>query len=744
MRRPALVSLSVALLAGGVTMVDAGAEERQGEPVVLVLSGGGARGAAHVGVLRLLDELCVPVDAVVGTSMGAVVGGLYAAGLEADALERVIRDIDWVDAFVDRPRRSQLTYRRKRDDDAFLIPFEVGAKGGALQLPAGLIQAQKLALYLRENAIAVSAIRDFDRLPTPYRAVAADLVNGDAVVMAGGDLVTAMQASMSAPGVFAPVEREGRTLVDGGLAMNLPVEAAREAFGDARMIAVDVGFPLAPPEALDSAVAIADQALNILIGRETRRQRELLEDDDVYIKPELGLLPSTAFDRTQEAIDIGYRTAETQRDALAALSEAPAACAARRSARRARMDEGEKVPRFVSVETDVDISPRVIETRLATQPGAPLSLDRLRDDLARVYGLGFFERVDYRWVSRDGEEGIVIDAREKAWGPGYLRFGLGIEEDFEGSGTFTVSARYLRKPINRLGAEWRTDLTLGTRSRLESEFYQPLDFNLRYFVAPRVVLEERNINIFDGDERIARYRLEGGEAGVFFGREISNWGELRAGVVRGAANATVQVGDPLLPTIDVNTGGYRLSFGFDTLDDTISPTDGSRLDLVLDMERVGLGGERNYERLRGNWATFTTRGRHTFLFGADWATTENADDLVQAGTELGGFLNLSGLDRGALVGPHAFVGRAVYQHRFGETGGGLFDLPIYVGTSLEAGNVWQTRDDVSASDLIFNGSVFARLDTVVGPLFLGTGYGENGETSVYLFIGTPITNDFLR
>lgn len=744
MHRPALVALCALLYAIGIPAADVSAEEGARRPVVLVLSGGGARGAAHVGVLRLIDELCVPVDAVVGTSMGAVVGGLYAAGLEADALERVIRDIDWLDAFVDRPRRAQLSYRRKRDDDAFLIPFEVGAQGGSLRLPAGLIQAQKLALYLRENAIAVTAIRDFDRLPTPYRAVAADLFSGDTVVMSAGDLVTAMQASMSAPGVFAPVQREGRTLVDGGLAMNLPVEAARDAFGDATIIAVDVGFPLAPPEQLDSAVAIADQALNILIGRETRRQRELLDEADVYIQPELGLLPSTAFDRSQEAIEIGYRTAEMQRGALATLSQPPAACAAQRSARRARMEGVQKVPRFVSVETDVDISPRVIGTRLGTQPGEPLSLDRLREDLARVYGLGLFERVDYRWVSRDGEEGIVIDAREKSWGPGYMRFGLGIEEDFEGSGNFTVSARYLRTPINRLGAEWRTDLTLGTRSRLESEFYQPLDFNLRYFVAPRIVLEQRNLNIFEGDERIARYRLGGGEAGVFFGREISNWGEVRVGAVRGTVNASVKVGDPLLETIDVNTGGYRLSLGFDTLDDTISPADGSRLDLVLDLERAGLGGARNYERLRGNWATFVTRGRHTVLFGADWATTSNADDLVQAFTELGGFLNLSGLDRGALVGPHAFVGRAAYQRRFGETGGGLFDLPVYLGASIEAGNVWQTRDDVSAADLIINGSLFARLDTFVGPLFLGAGFGENGETSIYLFIGAPITNDFLR
>ena len=214
MSRIACATIFASLVWAAVAAADEAPAPAERERIVVVLSGGGARGAAHVGVLRLLDELCVPVDAVVGTSMGAVVGGLYAAGLEPDALEGVIRGIDWNDAFVDNPRRSQLTYRRKRDDDGFLVPFEVGVRDGSLRLPAGLVQAQKLALYLRENAIAVSTVDDFDDLPTPYRAVAADLHTGETVVMGAGDVVTAMQASMSAPGVFAPIERLGLVIVD--------------------------------------------------------------------------------------------------------------------------------------------------------------------------------------------------------------------------------------------------------------------------------------------------------------------------------------------------------------------------------------------------------------------------------------------------------------------------------------------------------------------------------------------------
>ena len=174
-----------------------------------------------------------------------------------------------------------------------------------------------------------------------------------------------------------------------------------------------------------------------------------------------------------------------------------------------------------------------VETRLGTQPGAPLSIEQLRDDLGRIYGLGLFERVGYQWVESDDGAGIVIDAQAKSWGPGYLRFGLGVEEDFEGSGNIVISARYLRTAINRLGAEWRNDATFGTRFAFESEFYQPLDFNLRYFVAPQLTLEQRNIDVFEGDDRMGRYRLSTGELGLFAGRESSNGGEVRRGIFRG-------------------------------------------------------------------------------------------------------------------------------------------------------------------------------------------------------------------
>ncbi|MEO1581624.1 MAG: patatin-like phospholipase family protein [Pseudomonadota bacterium] len=735
--------LTIALWAGVTVLSNAHAEEPtddfDGRPrVALVLSGGGARGAAHVGVIRALEQLQVPVDVVVGTSMGAVVGGLYCAGLDAEALDAVVRDIDWLDAFVDNSARKDLTYRRKRDDDDFLIRFDLGVRDGRLRVPTGIIQAQKLMQYLRENTLAYSETGSFDELPTPYRAVAADLGTGDTVVLSKGDLALAMRSSMSAPGVFAPVEFDQQMLVDGGLAMNLPVEVARELNVDV-IIAIDVGFPVLPVDTLDSALAVSNQMLTILIERETREQRALLRDGDVLIQPALGTLGSTDFLQALDAIEIGYRSTLAAAEQLSHLSVDDAQYAAHQ-AKRERREPGERVAGYVQVNTDVSIKPEVILTRMATQAGQPLSIERLREDLAKIHGLGFFERVDYRWVPGDEPDsgGVVIDAAGKQWGPGYLRFGASLEEDFEGSGTFQASARYLQTAINRYGAEWRTSLSVGTNLFIESEFYQPISQDLRYFVAPIARFEQRNLNVFEGDNRIARYRLSTGNLELSVGREISNWGEILLGLFRENGDARAKVGAPELPQIEFDAGGVRAAFGFDSLDDTVFPKRGSRFELTMRSVREAMGGARNYETYQSTYDGYWTRGRHTLSIGLDLATSSNADDILPEVSFLGGFLNLSGLDRDALSGPHTAVSRLVYQRRIGRTGGGFFDWPLYLGASVEAGNAWQTRGDVSAGNLIFNGSLFARLDTFLGPAYLASGFGEDGETTLYFFLGaTP-------
>src|SRR5271155_1301212 len=262
--------------------------------ICLVLSGGGARGMAHIGVLKVLEQLQVPIDCIAGTSMGAVVGGLYASGMTAAQIEATMQSVDWQEAFRDAPPRRDLAFRRKQDDRNFLVRLPLGLQHGHILLPKGFIQGQKLQETLRQLTLPFSNSTNFDQLPTPFRGVATDLETGQAVLLDKGDLSIAMRASISAPGVFAPVDYHGRMLVDGGLVDNLPINVARAMNADI-LIVSDVSFPLQPRQRLDSALSISNQMLAILVRKDSDRQKATLGPRDVLIEPALGTALATDF-----------------------------------------------------------------------------------------------------------------------------------------------------------------------------------------------------------------------------------------------------------------------------------------------------------------------------------------------------------------------------------------------------------------------------------------------------------------
>lgn len=743
LNRNAKAGISCAFLAAIVACTPtATAQERNDDErnvdrprIGVVLGGGGARGAAHIGVLRELERLRVPVDAIAGTSMGAIVGGLYAAGMTPQEIEELVANLDWAEVFQDAPRREDLSYRRKQDDVDFPVDFELGLNRGRLQLPKGLIQGQKLSPLLRELTLEVAHISDFDELPTPFRAVASDIETGEPVVLAEGDLTLAIRASMSAPGFFAPVVVEDRMLVDGGLVGNLPIETIKDMGVDV-IIAVDVAFPLYSREELDSAVGITGQVLTILINKETERQIAALGEKDILIRPKLGDFGSTNFAQIMDAVQPGAEAALSQYAKLRTLAVDEAAYQQYLADRRPPGEQNFAIA-FVRVDDDGPLSARVLESRLATKPGKTISAQTLADDVARLYGLDLYEHVGYRLVREDDEVGVVFETVAKSWGPNLVQFGMSLEDDFEGSTAFNVAGRLTRAGVNSLAAEWRTDLQIGTEPYLASEFYQPLSFDSRYFVAPRIRFEQTNLSGFADDMTVARYRIGEAELALDVGRELDRWGEVRIGAFRGMGNARVVVGEPDIPNIDFQTGGMFASFGVDTLDDGQIPHDGILLDTTFTMSRPAFGADNSFDTVESTFTNVFTRGRHTIQMGFDFSTTIQSDDLIQDFFPLGGFLRLSGLERGQISGPHAGLTRAVWFRRSGETGGGVFDVPLYLGASLEAGNVWQSRSDISLDSLIVNGSVFAGLDTYFGPLFLAAGFAEGGQSSFYLFLGTP-------
>jgi len=727
----ALVGFSPFAHAATPTEPDAGERLRVG----LVLGGGGARGAAHIGVLRELERLRIPIDAIAGTSMGAIVGSLYASGKTPQQLEELVGSIDWADAFTDSTAREQLSFRRKEDDASFPVRFELGLRDGQLLLPRGLIQGQKLQLILREQFLHVSHIDNFDNLPVPFRAVASDIENGEAFVMTRGDLALAARASMSAPGIFAPVTIDGRTLVDGGLVGNLPVDVMREMDVDV-VIAVDVEFPLYEESELGSALGITEQMLTILIRKETQRQIAQLGENDILIRPDLGQHGSTDFAAIGDTIEPGAQATLAVTESLSRLSLTEKDYAQYVSARLAPAALPETID-FVRIRKDGRVSEKTLAAKIETEAGDVFSARQLADDAATLYGMNSFENVGYQLV-RDGEQvGVEFETRAKSWGPNYLKFGLEIEDDFEGTTAFNLATRLTMTGLNALGAEWRNDLQLGIEPYFDTEFYQPLEFNSRYFVATRAKVGQQNIRTFTGNDSTARYRRTTAEIGLDVGAELGQFGEFRIGILRGLGDARRKVGDPSLPNFDFDRGALRALLRIDTYDDAQVPSSGSRVSLESLFSRPGLGADNDFDTYRLSADRAWSWGRNTIRTGMEFATTMRDSNPLQDEFRLGGFLRLSGLDRGEIRGPHAGLLRLMYYRRVGKTGGGLFDIPLYVGGSFEAGNTWQSRSSIDFDSLIANGSIFAGVDTYFGLLFLSAGFAENGDSSFYLFLGNP-------
>ena len=699
----------------------------------LVLSGGGARGVAHVGVLKVLDELNVPIDAIAGTSMGAVVGGLYASGLSAKEIEGVITSLNWQDAFRDSSPRQDLTFRRKQEDQNFLVKFPLGIRGRKILLPKGLIQGQRLNQTLRRLTLPVATITDFDRLPSAFRAVAADLETGEPVVMHDGDLTTAMRASLSAPGVFAPVELDGHLLVDGGIAENLPIDVARKMNVDI-LIVVDVGFPLLPRERLSSAPVISNQMLAILVRRDSQRQKATLTDRDIVIDPPLGEASSFDFGSVEQNIAAGESAARALAARLSQLAMTPdqhRAYVARREAARLQP------PTIDFVETEGNRYDKSLTEWFGDFIGQPLSAEAMTKRVTEFYGRGNLEMLDYRLVREDDKYGLALTARRNSWGPNYLRFGLNLQDDFQGNATYNAAVRLVLSEITEPGGEWVWDGQIGENPRISTEVYLPLSQTSPYFIAPHASWEARDVPLLEDQHRLAEFRVRSSLYGLDVGREFSNWGELRAGIQRQQGDSHVIVGDPELPRSSFDARSYFLRMSYDKLDDVNFPRHGQLASAEWTDESAGLGSAQTVNRVNLSYLIARSLGRNTAVF---WTSAGSVlDDTPQTDVRqlftLGGFFNLSGLKPSSIAGPEYAVSRLLLYRQIGHGGPGFLDVPAYAGISLEAGNVWQRREDVSFGSARKDMSIFLGLDTLFGPLYLGYGRETNGDEAFYLFLG---------
>jgi NTE family protein len=711
----------------------------------LVLGGGGARGAAHIGVLEVLEREHIPVCRVAGTSMGSIVGGLYAAGYSPSEMNAVVGELDWGDLFSDDPVRVDMPMRRKQADYRYLLNFEIGWKNGRIITPVGVVQGQKLLLLLRRLLASTSDIDNFDQLPIPFRAIATDIVAGKEVIFGKGDLPLAIRSSMSVPGAFAPTNVDGQLLVDGGIMNNVPIDVAR-GMGATRLIVVDVGTPLADEAELSNPVALLNQMVGALTIARVNAQLATLTPRDVLIQPKLGKISSADFNKCREAIEIGRAAAEAAVDQLRAFAASDAEWAAFEDAHRKRNFDPALIA-FLDIDKSRTKTAEYIAKSLQPEVGKPFDAEKLEHAIGEVYGRGNYQQIDYYIVDRNGEKGLQIIPVDKPWGPVFGRFGFQLDDDFQGRSEYLVSAEITASNINRFGAEWRNTIWAGRIGGLYSEFYQPFGVGSTGYVMPYFLLRNEDAPVFDTDaeQQLAEYRIKRRNIGLEGGWTPASYWLLYGALERGRDNGRLRVGDPT--SFPVGSEDYAMLRGgvaWDSLDDAQFPTRGSHVDLSYSIFRPVLGGNETGDvaRLVADYVPDlgSLTDRYHLLLGTRLMSATDNAKFVESLSFLGGFLNLSGFAERSFFGNQAAFGRAVVYRRTGRLDS-LFSTPFYIGASLEAGNTWRDKSDVRLDSMIFGGSAFIGLKTPLGPVFLGYGYGEGGHDAVYLTFGSLLRNE---
>lgn len=704
--------------------------------VALVLSGGGARGFAHIGVLRTLEKMHVPIDIVVGTSMGAVVGGAYAAGRSADELEQIVKETNWDSVLADRPARYDLDYRRKEEDVILPSRIEFAITKSGVYLPPAA--AGNAALEHALTRLLPEGMRDqpVDQLALPFRSVASDLVDGELVELNDTPLLLSMRASLAVPGVFAPVRVKHRLVVDGGLVANLPVELARSMGADV-IIAVNVGTPLAKENELNSAIDVSKQMLQILTEQNVQRSIRQLGKNDVLIAPELDGISFLDFAQYDRAVKSGEEATQKLEKRLRSLRVADADYAAYQFRRTigtlAAANPATSLPLAkIEVQGSKHINPKALIAQTGLQTGQVASEEQIRKATARLYGRGDLDNVETIITDTDsGERNVLIKPTESNSSRNRLRVGLELASDFADDNRFSLTMMHVASSLNSYGAELRTVARIGSQRALGFQLWQPLGTASPWYFSPSLAYNSGSIDLFSNGRKTLRVGARGTSGNLMLGRQLSNWGSIEAGVTRSYGQITT-----LLPA-DPNNAEYRfydstqfVRFGIDTLDSVAFPTRGSLVGAIWEHSPSKTSGEPSQ-------AQSTLQALSAFQYG-DWAGHVNLEwarsQRGDAPNALGGFLRLSGTPQNSLNGNATVLGRIVVARKIGalpSTVGGA----IRLGFSAELGGAYGRDTPFSFGDLKQAASAHLSIDTRFGPLFFGVGATRAGGSSLYLFLG---------
>lgn len=715
-------------LEGSVSVVRASEPEHtQARPKIgLVLSGGGARGLAHIGVIEWFEKHHVPVDYVAGTSMGGLIGGLYAMGMSPDEMRAFVRGIDWSKVFGKGIEYRDLAFRRKEDKRAYQVDLEIGLRHG-LSAPSGLSSGHEVGLLIDRVSLPYSTVTNFDDLPIPFRCMGTDAINAKEVIMKDGLLSTAMRATMSIPGVFPPVKRDGVWLIDGGVLNNIPTNVMR-ALGPDVVIAVNVGTPLGTEKSMNSLFGVVGQTIGVMTAGSDRANLPLA---DLVINPALGEKSNLDFADPDKTADLGIPAAEEQAAFLEKYALDDAAWQEYVAWRNGRKHAAMPAPDDLQVTGTNDRAAKNVRDQLYSFVGRPLNTTELERALTRLAGEGRYQSVDYGFLSgKDGKNILEIRVLEKTYAPPTLDFAIGVEGADISDFNFSVGTRLTFFDVGSYGSELRNDIDFGVRSLLASEYYRPMGRS-GLFVAPRLDYLRGKESLFVSGERLADYNVNRYGTGADIG--FGTWRtELRLGAEIQRLDASLSTGAASLQSIEGPVEYARLKWVYDGANSPTIPTNGARFASELRYYFDSPLAESDFTQgeVRATMFHPISRPGTVFVAGNLGTTFGNNAAPAQVFT-LGGPFRLGAYDPDEFAGNHYFLISEGYLHQIGQ-------LPPLIG-----GKVWligwvdtgSAFDDFNNIDYHTQVSAGLVVDTRLGPFSLIAAYGQGKKSNVYFSFG---------
>lgn len=716
----------------------AGNEPDESRPRIgLVLGGGGAKGAAHIGVLKVLEELRIPIDCVAGTSMGALVGATFAAGVAPEVIESEVLAVDWAATVGSAGLRDRMAIRRKLESQPYTNNLDLGIKNGEISGPGGFLNTQNIDDLLRSLVAGARNVHDFDALPIPFRAVATDMVSGSMVVLRDGDLSVAMRASMAVPGAFTPVIIGDQVLADGGQMRNVPVDIARQMCGDV-IIAVSLETP--PPTAADlaSGLALAARSLDVMIDANSRAQLATLTERDVSIVVQMGDIGSGSFERVPDAIPLGRAAALAKSGDLARFSVSPEAYQAWRESITRDYREPLQVAdvKVVGLER---VNPEYVQEAIAvTRPDAEVTPGDIAADARRIFALGDFEQVQYRVVDTPAPGTVEFHPIEKSWGPNFVNFDLGLGWSNDGDIGMLLRAEHRRVWLTSLGGEWQSVAQVGTDAELRTGLYLPLESRQRYFIEPYLRATRYFEDIyFDGD-RLAKYDFVENYGQVDFGVNLGRKAQLRLGVRQSWNQTKLDTGPrELLPEgSNVQESDIVFQAKYDTRDAVGLPGRGNLLVGRYLSSGTWLGGDESYEAAEAlALMVLPFRGDALNLFAGGGMDASGELPIYRL-YRIGGILSFPGMQRQQLRGDNYWLVGTNYNWRLADIQS-LFNHALYGGLRLTTGHVGGRIDGVE-DDLISGLALTLGGRTPIGPFLVSLGGTDDNSWTLQLAIGRPI------